>query len=40
VLVKHPDTWIITDDIYNRMVFDGVGIPQLRAGPSRNCVTA
>ncbi|MEO6968599.1 MAG: pyridoxal phosphate-dependent aminotransferase [Rhodanobacteraceae bacterium] len=25
VLVKHPDTWIITDDIYNRMVFDGVG---------------
>lgn len=25
VLVKHPETWIITDDIYNRMVFDGVG---------------
>ena len=25
VLVKHPDTWIITDDIYNRMVFDDVG---------------
>lgn len=25
VLVKHPDTWIITDDIYNRMVFDGLG---------------
>jgi aspartate aminotransferase len=25
VLVKHPDTWIIADDIYNRMVFDGVG---------------
>ena len=25
VLVGHPDTWIITDDIYNRMVFDGVG---------------
>jgi aspartate aminotransferase len=25
VLVKHPDTWIVTDDIYNRMVFDGVG---------------
>jgi len=25
VLVKHPDTWVITDDIYNRMVFDGVG---------------
>ena len=25
VLVKYPDTWIITDDIYNRMVFDGVG---------------
>ena len=24
VLVKYP-TWIITDDIYNRMVFDGVG---------------
>src|SRR5690606_2193138 len=22
---KYPDTWIITDDIYNRMVFDGVG---------------
>ena len=25
VLVKHPDTWIICDDIYNRMVFDDVG---------------
>ncbi len=25
VIVKHPDTWILTDDIYNRMVFDGVG---------------
>lgn len=25
VLVKHPDTWIINDDIYNRMIFDGVG---------------
>ena len=25
VLVRHPDTWIICDDIYNRMVFDGVG---------------
>jgi len=25
VLVKYPDTWVITDDIYNRMIFDGVG---------------
>ncbi|PIV33302.1 MAG: aminotransferase [Lysobacterales bacterium CG02_land_8_20_14_3_00_62_12] len=25
VLLGHPETWIITDDIYNRMVFDGVG---------------
>ncbi len=25
VLVRQPDTWIITDDIYNRMIFDGVG---------------
>jgi aspartate aminotransferase len=25
VLVRHPDTWVITDDIYNRMVFDGIG---------------
>jgi aspartate aminotransferase len=25
VVVKHPDTWVITDDIYNRMVFDGIG---------------
>ena len=25
VIVKHPDTWVVTDDIYNRMVFDGVG---------------
>jgi aspartate aminotransferase len=24
VLVKYPDTWIIMDDIYNRMVFDGL----------------
>jgi aspartate aminotransferase len=25
VLVKHTDTWIVCDDIYNRMVFDGIG---------------
>ncbi|HEV7775922.1 MAG TPA: aminotransferase class I/II-fold pyridoxal phosphate-dependent enzyme [Luteibacter sp.] len=25
VIAKHPDTWVITDDIYNTMVFDGVG---------------
>lgn len=25
VVAKHPDTWVITDDIYNRMVFDGLG---------------
>ena len=25
VLVKHPDVWIICDDIYNRMIFDGLG---------------
>ena len=25
VLVKHQDTWIVCDDIYNRMVFDGIG---------------
>ncbi|TDR45868.1 aspartate aminotransferase [Tahibacter aquaticus] len=25
VLAKHPDVWIICDDIYNRMVFDGLG---------------
>ncbi len=24
VIARHPDTWIITDDIYNRMVFDGL----------------
>ncbi len=24
VLVKYPDTWVITDDIYNRMIFDGL----------------
>jgi len=24
VLVKYPDTWMITDDIYNRMLFDGL----------------
>ncbi len=24
VLVKHPDTWIIADGIYNRMLFDGL----------------
>ena len=24
VLVKYPDTWIITDDIYNKMLFDGL----------------
>ena len=25
VVARHPDTWIVTDDIYNMMVFDGVG---------------
>ena len=25
VIAQHPDTWVITDDIYNRMIFDGVG---------------
>ena len=25
VLARHPDTWIVCDDIYNRMVFEGVG---------------
>jgi aspartate aminotransferase len=25
VVARHPDTWVITDDIYNRMVFDGLG---------------
>ena len=25
VLARHPDVWVICDDIYNRMVFDGVG---------------
>jgi aspartate aminotransferase len=25
VLARYPDTWIITDDIYNTMVFDGIG---------------
>ncbi|HVJ61906.1 MAG TPA: pyridoxal phosphate-dependent aminotransferase [Tahibacter sp.] len=24
VLVKYPDLWIVTDDIYHRMVFDGL----------------
>jgi aspartate aminotransferase len=24
VLTKYPDTWIVTDDIYNRMLFDGL----------------
>ena len=24
VLVKYPDTWVITDDIYNKMLFDGL----------------
>ena len=25
VLARHPDTWIVLDDIYNRMIFDDVG---------------
>ncbi|RDS81079.1 aminotransferase class I/II-fold pyridoxal phosphate-dependent enzyme [Dyella monticola] len=25
VLAQYPDTWIVTDDIYNSMVFDGIG---------------
>ncbi|MGH8123468.1 MAG: aminotransferase class I/II-fold pyridoxal phosphate-dependent enzyme, partial [Rudaea sp.] len=37
VVARHPDTWIILDDIYNRLIFDGIGYhnflhtqPQLR----------
>lgn len=29
VLVGAPDTWIISDDIYNRMIFDGLGYAHL-----------
>ncbi|MBP7624755.1 MAG: aminotransferase class I/II-fold pyridoxal phosphate-dependent enzyme, partial [Xanthomonadales bacterium] len=29
VLVDAPDTWIISDDIYNRMIFDGLGYAHL-----------
>ncbi|HEX7326103.1 MAG TPA: pyridoxal phosphate-dependent aminotransferase [Rhodanobacteraceae bacterium] len=25
VLARHPNTWIIADDIYNRLIFDGIG---------------
>jgi aspartate aminotransferase len=25
VIANYPDTWVITDDIYNTMVYDGVG---------------
>jgi aspartate aminotransferase len=25
VVARHPDTWVLTDDIYNHMVFDGIG---------------
>ena len=25
VIARHQDTWVITDDIYNAMVFDGLG---------------
>ncbi len=25
VVARHPDIWVVTDDIYHRMVFDGVG---------------
>ena len=25
VLVKYPDLWILSDDIYNQMIFDGLG---------------
>lgn len=25
VVARHPDTWVLLDDIYNRLVFDGVG---------------
>ena len=25
VIARHPDTWIVCDDIYNRMVFDSIG---------------
>jgi len=39
VIAKYPETWVITDDIYNTMVFDGVdslsktyGMPGWRVG--------
>ncbi|WP_294067010.1 aminotransferase class I/II-fold pyridoxal phosphate-dependent enzyme [Silanimonas sp.] len=29
VFAKHPDTWILSDDIYNTLVFDGLGYHNL-----------
>jgi len=29
VFARHPDTWIISDDIYNTLVFDGLGYHNL-----------
>ncbi len=29
VLVKHPDIWIFSDDIYDRMIFDDLGFQHL-----------
>jgi aspartate aminotransferase len=39
VLAKHPDTWIVTDDIYNRMVFDGVATT-ISCSSVPNCASA
>lgn len=27
VLLRHPDVWILTDDIYNKLVYDGFRAP-------------
>ncbi len=29
VVVKHPDLWVLSDDIYNRMIFDGLPFAHL-----------
>ncbi len=38
VLVKHPDTWIICDDIYNRLIFDGIGYHNVLQVQPSSCV--
>ena len=40
VLLRHPHVWVFTDDIYEKLAYDGFQAGHHRARSSRACATA